>query len=478
VDTHFLSPADTESCLYAVEALAVRAAFDRSPAPAHCRARLARTAERIAVPFAGSGAGDEPLAWGQSEVWQSMQRQRDWMPLGGRNPLPPGTSADDIAELLRYLMSRHPSMRTRLRTDDGVLRQVVAATGTARLEVVDAGDADPDEVAAAVEHRYRSNTMDHRHDWPVRMAVIRRHGELTHQVTIVSHLAIDAAAGALMLADLAARPTGAVAGMSTLEQARWQRSPAGVRQQQRSMRYWSAALHRLPTPEPVDVAEPDEPRHWLGRMSSRALPLAVQAVAERTGADSGHVLLALTAMALGACTGRDPVALRPLVNNRFRRDLAQTVAPVTQHGILVLDVAGLPFDDVLDRVSRSTMAVYKHAYFDPAGLQQLVDEVTAERGPVLRTACFVNDRRSRTAAGAQAPTAGQIRAALAATQLHLTDARDVPFNPLFLVFDDEPDALAVEFQVDTHCMPVSQLVALVRDLERLAVSVACAEVGS
>ena len=52
------------------------------------------------------------------------------MPIGGAQPLPPGTTVQDLQERLRYLMSRYQSMRTRLRFEpDGTPRQVVYAAG-------------------------------------------------------------------------------------------------------------------------------------------------------------------------------------------------------------------------------------------------------------------------------------------------------------------------------------------------------------
>jgi hypothetical protein len=430
--------------------------------------------ERVVVPFAGDGSGDEPLTWGQHELWLAMVRQKTWMPLGGPNPLPPGTVVEDVAAQLRYLVSRNQSMRTRLRRDaDGALRQVVVSSGETWLEIVDAGDADPEQVTEDTKHRYQRTDFDHLNDWPIRMAVIRQHGVLTHQVSIICHLATDASGGAVMLADLAARSDAPFLGRQGLEQARWQRSPAGVRQHESSMRHWANGLRRIPTPDPAGSSEPRDPRHWQGQCRSTAMYLAVRAIVERSGADSGHVLLALYAVSYGRRMRRSPVALRPLVNNRFRRDLADVVGTLTQNGLCVVDVADVPFDEVLDRVRRSTMAAYKHAYFDPIGLRELVDTVTAERGRVLDTACFFNDRRqaTRVVTGA-VPAAEQIRAALPETTLVWNGGRDIPYETVFLHFEDEPDVMSLLFQVDTHCLSVPDMEAIVRGMEEIAVAVA------
>src|SRR5687768_1360350 len=100
--------------------------------------------DRVMVRFEGDGAGVDELAWGQWEIWSAMQRQDSWLPVGGCLPLPAGTTVDDMVEELRWHLTRHPSMRTRLRFGpDGEVRQVVASSGEVPLEIVDAADDDP-----------------------------------------------------------------------------------------------------------------------------------------------------------------------------------------------------------------------------------------------------------------------------------------------------------------------------------------------
>ena len=50
-----------------------------------------RPVRRLRVAFAGAGSGRAGLTWGQRDIWATMLRQRNWLPLGGRRPLAPGT---------------------------------------------------------------------------------------------------------------------------------------------------------------------------------------------------------------------------------------------------------------------------------------------------------------------------------------------------------------------------------------------------
>src|SRR5688572_14915291 len=123
--------------------------------------------DRIVVPFEGEGSGVGELSWGQYEIWSAMVRLKSWMPLGGIKPLPAGTTVAEIAEELRYLMSRYQSMRTRLRFDaEGRPSQVVSSSGKITLEVYDAGDNDPEKVAVALAERYQETPLDIATEWP------------------------------------------------------------------------------------------------------------------------------------------------------------------------------------------------------------------------------------------------------------------------------------------------------------------------
>ena len=78
--------------------------------------------------------------------------------------------------------------------------QVVFGSGEIPLEIIDAGDTDPDAVAVAVCDRYRRTELDFTAEWPLRMGLIHRGGQPTHMSTMISHVAADAA-GIFILMD-------------------------------------------------------------------------------------------------------------------------------------------------------------------------------------------------------------------------------------------------------------------------------------
>lgn len=435
--------------------------------------------ERVPVAFRGEGSGTGVLSWGQREIWLAMLHQRDHLAIGGRKPLPPGTTVAQIADELRYLMTRYPPMRTRLCfSADAPERptQELFSSGVIDLEVFDVPDGeDADAVAAAVEHRYKWEPFDLAGGWPVRMGVTRQHGEAKHMIILMPHIVSDAGGGAVMLREVVTRETGPVPGLQQLEQARWQSSPEGLRHNARTLRYWAELLRRIPTRQLPEPREPHEPRHWAGDLRSPALPIAVKAVAERTGADSSAVLMVLFAVSLARITGINPVVIRPVVHNRFRAQLVGVMCMVAQAGCCALDVAGIGIDEAVGRAERATMTAYKHAYFDPWALNDLIAEVAAERDPQLDIATFFNDRRmgkGEDDAAIPAASPETLERAGAEAAFGWTDKQDAPFERLFLHVDDGPGWIQLRVCVDTAFLRPEEGERLVWSMHELAIEAA------
>jgi hypothetical protein len=428
--------------------------------------------DRVVVEFTGEGAGAGDLSWGQQDIWQAMVRQRSWLPNGAWGPLAAGTTVEDVAEQLRYMMSRFPSARTRLRfAADGAPTQVVAASGEITLEIVEAGGDDPAAVAEAVRLRLQDTEFDFVEDWPIRMAAVRSGGALTHLVVVMCHLVADGFGTGVLLEDLATRVTTPIPAMQPLEQAAWQASASGQRQNTLALRHWDGILRGMPARRFPDTVAKPEPRHWRGEFTSFALGPALRSVTEQTGVAAAPALLAVFAVALARVTGINPVVLRPMVNNRFRPGLDRVVCMLAQYGLCQLDVAGVSFAEVLDRARRGAMTTYKHAYYHPVELDDLVRRVVAERGDDLELPCYFNDRRAAdTGKGDGEPSLLQ-EAATRGT-FEWTTRQDVPFEPLIVHIDDIPDAVRAIIFMDTHVVSPADGEALLRGMEAVAIEAA------
>ncbi|WP_426511624.1 condensation domain-containing protein [Dactylosporangium sp. McL0621] len=416
-------------------------------------------ARRVPVRFAGDGAGLGELSWGQREIWLTMRRQRSWLPIGGWSRLAPGTTLGDVEAELRWIMRRYQPMRTRLRNAGGRPLQSVADRGTVGLDVYDCPDGDdPEAFVAALDARDRARPFDLVEEWPIRMGVVRHRGAPSHLSTVMPHLVTDGLGGRIFLAEVAARADApAETGTPPLEQARWQASEAGRRQNASALRHWERTIARLPRAAAVDSGP-----HLRGEFRSTALPLAVHALAERADADSSQVLMTLLAQAL---PGDGPAVLRPMVSNRFRRGFERVVAMVAQRGLCAVDVR-VPFAEALRRVGGAAMSAYKYAYLDP----DAVAAAFARAGADPDAGLWCNDRRvaSRQGFAGPVPSAETVRAAPPGS-FRWTVAQDDPFDPLSVDIDDEGDGLLLTVFTDAARLPAAAAEALVRRVETLAV---------
>ncbi|SRR6266487_685541 len=444
-----------------------------------------RVAERVLVPFAGEGSGRGGLSWGQQAIWRDFEVVGTPIWLTGLQAVPDGWTVDDAADQLAYIMGRHQSMRTTLLVDgDRPVQQVVHDSGQIYLQVIDAdGGEGPLAIAKALEEKWKEHDLvyDYANDWPVRMALIRHQGKAAYYVRAVSHVVTDGFGALAMYKDIIARdpvtgrPGGPITAMEPLEQAQWQASPAGKRRTQAAEQHWERLLRAIPARRFGEPANPAQAARY-GRLTfdSRAAYLASQAIAARTEVANSPVLLAAFAVGLARATGINPVVLRLYVSNRFRPRLAATVSPIAQTCPCVIDVAGITFDEAVKRTYYASLGAYKHAYFEPVRIRELVVAVGEQRGAEIDLSCLYNDIRLTSPRDASGPLPGprDIRAALARTALRWQD-RQNPEGQFNIMIEDSPDTISVLMVLDTHYLGLAQAEATLRGMEDMVVAAAC-----
>jgi hypothetical protein len=441
---------------------------------------MGSTVDQILVPFRGEGSGAGELTWGQQGIWTTMERTGRTMNIGGVLALPEGSELDEFEMVLRFLVSRHQSLRTRLRfVDDALPQQVVSEAGEVPLDVVgiDATD-DADAAAEDLRSRYEFTPFDHAHEWPVRMGVIRRENALTHLVVQYGHLAVDGLGIEAAVRDLAHldRATGTatvpVAGVRPLELAAHQRTGAGQRQSGKSLRYWENLLRTIPIQKFGGTSSPQQPRFWEIVCRSPAMHLAMRAIAARTRTDTSHVLLAAYAVTLARITGRNPSVAQVLVNNRFRPGFADSVSHLTQASICAIDVADAVFDEVVARAWKVATNAYLHGYYNTLAQYELVARVDRDRGAETDISYFVNDRRDQGHPPGPPPTDDEIQAARPLTTLRWDRKLDTYDGTFYLHVDSVPDGLEFAIWADTGHFAPDAIQACARELEAVTVEAA------
>ncbi len=432
-------------------------------------------AQRLPVPFEGEGAGTGELSWGQQSVWKGMVESGVSLTMTAIRELEPGADPKEFVDEFEFYLSRYQAMRTLLRFEpDGRVLQVVHATGTAEIEVYDAGDRDPAQVAAEVEHHYLATVFDYAHEWPMRWALVRRDGVLTHAVAAIAHHVADPTSAMAMFEDLRDRDpeTGKPRrppGIQPLEQARQQQTPSAQRQNQAAQRYWEEQLRAIP-PTMFPDAPPSDPndrypgRYWEADYSSPALHLALRNVAARLGVTTSAVLYAAFARALSGTTGVNPIATTVTVNTRFWPGFANAAGPMAQMGLCTLDVGdtGLAFGEIVHRARRRLFTAQKYSYYSPFEADALTERVGRERGVTFDLRCLFNDRRNEDGPIQTVP-ASDLRGAPATTAKWkeiegLHQMMMIHVNP-------DPSSLTALVQVDTAYFAREDMAAVLRRME-------------
>lgn len=438
----------------------------------------------VVVPFAGESSGVGELTWGQHVIRAAMRRWEAPLSLGDASPLPAGMTVAQIAGIVGFIMSRHPSLRTRHRVAaDGRIEQEVAAAGEIGLEVVDFDGAEADlwPFAKSMSDASYRLPFDLTTEWPVRMAVLRYRGEPAYLIAMYSHVALDAGGLEALISDVATmdprtgRSPLPPPAMPPLDQARWEASPAGQRHNRAALRYWERLLRTIPARRFPEPADPRPPRIRELLAGSPAMDLALRLIAARTGVENSTVLLAASATALARVTGLHPSATLVMVSNRFRSGFASSVSAISQPALCVVDTADATFDEVVARTMRSTLNAYKNAYCDPIQRDALQARIAAERGEDIDIFWFFNDRRTpeqKTPPG-PVPTAADVRAALADSSLRWLET---PFDPgserFFVHVNPVPGTVDLRVTMDAWWVAPADAEAYVRELEAVTVGAA------
>jgi hypothetical protein len=435
----------------------------------------------IVVPFEGEGEGSDELTWGQVAFWHCMRDSGQSATMGGVAPMPDGSTVENVVDMLRYLISRHQSLRTRLEFGpDGEIRQVCSASGEVSLRITEAGEADPAEVAEQICREFAQRNFDYRNEWPVRMAAITQRGRVTHVVAMYLHLALDAGGLDAMLADLFSRdpvtgePAGPLTGATPLEQARLQRGPAARRQSAAALAHLEQVM-RTATPKWFGAPRrAGEPRFSMIRYSSPALALAVARIAAEQSVNSSSALLATFAVGLARFTGDNPVVAMLMVSNRFRPRLATSVSSLVQISPYLIDVGGISLGEAVARARTSLLHTYKSAYYDHSEQEWVIDRVSRELGHDFDFCAMYNDRRKdEPLPGDWTPaTDQQIRDAVSASSWVWEHPADMSDRKLFVNVDDPPGALELVVSADSRYFDVPEILGLVRGIEAAAVEAA------
>lgn len=443
------------------------------------------TGEIVHVPFHGPRTATAPLSWGQQAMWRSpadIAGQGIFLNLRRSVSVSPRARADvpTVAAALGTLLSRHESLRTRIRPVDGRPGQVAEATGELPLLVVD-GSGDPDDGATtnlALMDRLGTTPFDHAEEWPLRTALVVVDGRVRHVVIVFSHSTVDFHAAEIVLRDLRQLllrgSVSAPPGLQSIDVTRRELATERHRSD-RSVAHWSNGFRRLPASMFDPVGPLLDPPYRQALLTSEALDLASRLVATRHQVSTSTVLLAATAALVAARQGTDTCGVLTMANNRFQPGYGGAVAKLNQIGLCVIDLADRPdFAALLPRTTAAALDAYRYAYYDPLALDRAMAELGHNPRTVLEPYCYLNDIRLPRHPGFVGPPPDEtaVRTALGDTTINWVDSPTMFLWRCRLQVVDVPGGLGIVLTANTRYLPPPHAEALLLDLEALVVEAA------
>ncbi|MFI6229743.1 condensation domain-containing protein [Micromonospora echinospora] len=437
--------------------------------------------------FGGGRTETAPTTWAQGVMFRAAARSgsnhrflnlRRTVPVSGR------VRADlaAVTRVLGALVSRHGSLRTRVRSVDGEFRQETAAAGQLPLLVVP-GAGDGVAAAGVVAERLADVAFDHATEWPLRVALVTVDDRVRQIVIVFSHSTVDAYGVEVVLRDLRLLLLrGEIATPPGPQSAQVARDQHGPDQDgsARAVEHWGRALAQLPHP-PMTPTHPElTPRLRRATLVSPAADRAARLLAARHRVSVSAVLLAATTALAAGRDGSSVCGLFTMAHNRFRAEYTDAVANLGQIGMCVVDLGDRPgFTELLPRIWRGALAAYRHAYYDPVALRHRLLADGHDPNTAFLPYYYFNDVRLAGGSGGMSPTVTEsdLRATMAESTFHWIDgmARAAWHRLVHVV--DEPGAVGVTVSVDTRFVPVESVEPYLRDLEDLLVTAVFREVA-
>jgi Condensation domain len=446
--------------------------------------------EEIVVPFSGARSGEGPVTLGQRTTlhWTNNMTQNRGRMFPALVDLV-GTTVADVCAALALLLARHESLRTTFLVNGAQIQRVwPSGELTVAVHEIDE-DTEQSRLAAygQLAPAMRELGFELAKDLPVRVCVVTLRGEVRFAILMFSHMAVDFAAMAIVvrqLAELAAHPADRVLGEPAhqpLDQAAEEQSPRGLRRAEAALRYWERQRWRIPqclyaVPPSAPDAEQVPP---AGTLVSRAAALAVPHITARTGSTPPQVVLAALTTVLARRTGQRLAPIHALADNRIGRQMHAYVGTVAQDGLVVVDTDSPSFDEVIARTGAAMLNGSRYSLVDTVAAYHTRERIDRVRGIQLGRDCEFNNTSQHSLTRVQGPQRGtlaEVRAALADTELTWSEViiRPALLSMQLTQLDERLELMLLSG--DPQRVPAAEIEMLARGTEALLVAAAAGDV--
>jgi hypothetical protein len=439
------------------------------------------------IPIRVDGAREESdeMTWGHLVIWQwhgvADEHTSFHFFNAERFPLPPGCTVTALAEAFQDAVARYDGLRTVFRREEGGWRQVVQGSGEIALEVYETSPDEADEAAKGVAWHLNQRPWTLA-QWPVRLAVVGDPRSPSVLVIGYDRLALDSNSVTLVALEVMSRASGGDGDQppeqpwQPVDEARFERSPAGLAINDKAQQYWRQVLTAAPSSMfDVPLCEPEELRFRRLEMTSPALGRAVRWMHQQWRVLPSAILLAAFSVVLGRYAGHRRVVFQLMTGNRPDRQRRELVGTLVGQGIFHLDLAAndLRFPQLVRAAFRASGQAHRFGFCDPEGVLAIRDELRLSRGAHLDLGGFVNDLVAYDYGIEPEPTEAEFRELTGQTE-HL-DAGGMPGNPtkldirLHLTLQHDP-VMPLAMIGDTRYLPSDAMRQLLSGMERVLVA--------
>jgi hypothetical protein len=328
---------------------------------------------QITVTITGSSDREAPATWGQLHMFEVVTAL---VPHDGYlNPCavmatPAGTTLADLTAAITMVVATHESLRTSFTSDNGGLRQQVAAD---QHQVIDIITVSRGGLAAEEPffNPFRLASFELGRAPLVRFAVGCENG-IPHSLAIAaSHMVMDGWSLGIVVRDLSDALEGlppSAARWHPVDQAKWEAAPAGCRQHRRARLYRTAR----PTAPTTDTFKsgprrrPAIPRYWIGRLTCPTAFRAMPARAAELGISVPSLLIAAYGRELSSAFAADSPTIMVYSASRFLPQTVRSVGQYAQCAPLDLPSVRLEFAEYARIVHARALLAYRNCMCGPS----------------------------------------------------------------------------------------------------------------
>jgi hypothetical protein len=364
------------------------------------------TEQATDIVFAGAEGGIFPATWSQREFWRTISKHRPggfyqiWLTFDLPEPWP----LAEVLDLLRFLITRHQALRTKMSEDDsGKLWQVIAGEGSLPVRIAGLpGGVDIEQFTSDVREEFWAAEPDLCRDFPLKLAVVTSGGMARSVVLVCSHVVLDGGSAQVLENEvdtlISKRPAHQErvlppVSFAPKDQAREESRPGSQRTSDKSVAYWRSVLTES-GPGVFSLTEAGRAPLWMGSLTSWALGKAETALMRDAGLASSAIFMSATCCVLGLITGQPRMTFRLPAANRISVAHREFVGALSQHGIITVElVPGITFYELTRMLGRKLLLAYSRTRYNPDDLWPVISEVESARGAPLDLTYLFNDMR-------------------------------------------------------------------------------------